>query len=180
MSLGRIVFIFLSLFVLVTSVHLYVANAQQLTLMNQEDLYDLPYPGILPDHPLYFIKDLRDKTTLFFTRDIIKGAELNLLNSDKKIAMAEALSIKGKDKLMVDTAIEAETAFLAIPAVLKEAKEQGSSPSSEFILRLKSSNTKHREVLESLVKRLPQVQQKTLNDALQKNVQGMKEIDNIK
>jgi len=29
--------------------------------MKLKSEYALPYPGILPDHPLYFLKDFRDK-----------------------------------------------------------------------------------------------------------------------
>jgi hypothetical protein len=49
------------------------------------DNYELPYPGLLPDHPLFFLKTIRDKITGFFISDPIKKAEFDILQSDKNL-----------------------------------------------------------------------------------------------
>ncbi|PIZ98613.1 MAG: hypothetical protein COX78_02915, partial [Candidatus Levybacteria bacterium CG_4_10_14_0_2_um_filter_35_8] len=50
------------------------------------DNYELPYPGLLPDHPLYFLKMTRDKIIGFFISDPIKKAEFDILQSDKRLS----------------------------------------------------------------------------------------------
>jgi len=50
------------------------------------DNYELPYPGLLPDHPLYFLKMTRDKIIGFFISDPIKKAEFDVLQSDKRLS----------------------------------------------------------------------------------------------
>ncbi len=69
--------------------------------------YSLPYPGILPDHPLYFLKQLRDKVYDFFTRDPVRKTEFKLLMADKRMNMALMLSEKGNNSLAVDTIVDA-------------------------------------------------------------------------
>src|SRR3990167_744470 len=77
----------------------FVNYSQQITLTKEKIQYDLPYPGILPDHPLYVFKTTRDKILEFFTRGNIKKAELYLLFSDKRAKMSQELAKKGKSKL---------------------------------------------------------------------------------
>jgi len=40
-----------------------------ITIENKEIPYELPNPGLLPDHPLYFFKTLRDTILIITTRD---------------------------------------------------------------------------------------------------------------
>ena len=67
------------------------------------DEYPLPYPGILPDNPLHFLKALRDRIILMLMSDPVKEAEFNLLTSDKRIYAAQLLADKGKGQLSIST-----------------------------------------------------------------------------
>src|SRR3989344_826320 len=58
--------------------------------------YDLPYPGMLPDHKLYKLKVLRDKVMLFIIQDPIKKAEQHFLLEKKKIIRANIWEKKGR------------------------------------------------------------------------------------
>jgi len=133
--------------------------------------YVLPYPGILPDHPLYFLKAVRDKSLDFFTRDYIKKAQLYLLFSDKRANMAIELAKKGRWGLMISTVSKGEKYTLKIIQLLKTSKKQGASAESDFILRVKLSNDKHREIIETLLKDIPQGERKKLEEVLNLNKQ---------
>src|SRR5690606_7708840 len=50
-----------------------------------EIVYTLPYPGILPDNPLYVLKATRDRIVSFFIADPVKKAEFDLLQADKRV-----------------------------------------------------------------------------------------------
>lgn len=119
-------------------------------------LYMLPYPGLLPDSPLYPLKTLRDHIIDAATRDSLQKAKLYLQLADKRAAMALALSQKNKSKLAIDTYTKGEKYLLKIPGLLAQSKKQGVSPQSEFINTLKLSTAKHREVGEILLKQLSQ------------------------
>lgn len=65
--------------------------------------YDLPFPGILPDNPLYLLKVLRDNAINFFITDSIKKAEYDLLMADKRLISADALVDKKNYPLAITT-----------------------------------------------------------------------------
>lgn len=69
--------------------------------------YILPYPGILPDNPLYQLKVLRDKIYDFFTKDPVKKVQFKLLMADKRMNMARMLAEKGNTSLASDTIVDA-------------------------------------------------------------------------
>jgi hypothetical protein len=122
---------------------------------NNKVVYDLPYPGMLSDNPVYFVKIIRDRITEFLTRDNLKKAQLYLLYSDKRVAMSLSLAKKGKNNQAISAYSKAEKYFLKIPPLLEAAKKQGESPPSSFIEILKLSNAKHKELLNQLLKTLP-------------------------
>ena len=157
----------------------YFLQSQQINLNQDKIEYNLPYPGILPDHPLFFFKKVRDKILELTTRDSLKKAELYLLFSDKRIAMAMVLLKNGKDKYALTAFRQGEDYFLKIPKLLDVSKKQGASASSDFIQRLKLSNAKHKEVGETLLKDLPQGQNEIINEALIINEEIKKTIEKL-
>jgi len=50
---------------------------------NESVDYALPYPGILPNHPLYFLKELRDRIIETLVVDPVRKSEFYLLQGDK-------------------------------------------------------------------------------------------------
>lgn len=128
----------------------------QLATATEKVAYELPYPGILPDHPLYIVKIARDRALDYTTRDPIKKARLYLLFSDKRVAMAQALIEKGKIKPAISTLSKGEKYFLQIPGLVKTSKEQGTEAPADLKQQLKLSNQKHREVNDTLLRKLPQ------------------------
>lgn len=59
-------------------------------------VYVLPYPGILPTHPLYLLKTFRDRIIEFLISDPIRKAEFYILQADKQTGMGLMLVDKGK------------------------------------------------------------------------------------
>lgn len=155
-------------------------NTNQSQVINYEDqkvVYDLPYPGILPDNPLYFLKAIRDKAIDILTRDQIQKARLYLLFSDKRVNMSILLSKKGKQKLATTTLSKAEKYFEPIPNLLKQSKTQGVSPPEELVFRLRLSNSKHREIIQSYIKTFPQGEIEYLNTLLKLNEKIKKDLE---
>jgi hypothetical protein len=141
--------------------------------------YVLPYPGILPDHPLYFLKAARDRFLDFFTRDNIKKAQLYLLFSDKRINMALYLTKKGRWQLAVTTASKGEKYALKMVEMLQVSKKQGAAAEADFILKAKLSNEKHQEIIETMLKETPQGERKGLEEVLFLNKQVKEKLDKL-
>jgi len=121
-------------------------------------VYSMPYPGILPDHPLYFVKAIRDQINLFFIRDHKKKAETYLLYSDKRFTASVLLLENGKEKLALDTLAKGEKYFFKIPFLIDQAKKQGQSFPKEFIEKIKTSNEKHAEIIDDFLKKVSEGQ----------------------
>lgn len=81
----------LSVFVLSVCTQIYGAAPTP-----QKQLYELPYPGILPTHPLYFLKNLRDSIIESLITDPGKKVEFYVLQADKKLQMATMLTDSNK------------------------------------------------------------------------------------
>lgn len=73
--------------------------------------YDLPYPGILPDNPLYILKAFRDRVVSILISDPLKKAEFDLLNSDKRMSGGLTMLNQGKDALGVTTISKSNNYF---------------------------------------------------------------------
>lgn len=111
--------------------------------------YNLPYPGILPDHFLWPLKALRDRIWLFLTLSPQKRAELKLLFADKRIGMAKELVKVGKPKLGVVTAQKAEQYLQGALSEAEKADERGINV-TEVMSRIAKASLKHRELLEDM------------------------------
>ena len=103
--------------------------------------YYLPYPGILPDHPLYWLKMVRDRVGLVLTTGETAKAEKLLLYADKRLGAAWALIEGNKVPLGVSTLTKAEK-------YLEEAWNKGKD--SPLQPKLNKAVKKHLEVLTGL------------------------------
>ncbi len=105
--------------------------------------YALPYPGILPDSPVYFLKNLRDQTVLFFLRDKTQKSFYLLLMSDKRLGAGQVLVNTGKISLGEITLVKSEDYF-------KQAVDLADKNNKDLISKLVVAGSKHQEILEGL------------------------------
>lgn len=172
--------ILIAVIIFLTIPFFYLANySQTITNETEKAVYELPYPGILPDHPLYFFKVARDRIWAFSTRDNLKKAELYILFSDKRVKMAQKLTDKGKMDLAITTMSKGEKYFLKIPKLLKASKTQGVPPSQELLDRVKASNIKHKELIQDLLKTAPEGEQNRITEILKINENAQKDLVNL-
>ncbi len=142
--------------------------------------YALPFAGLLPDHPLYTIKVLRDRILLFFTRDPEKKVHLNLLFSDKRLVMGQILWEKGNIDLSVSTIGKGEKYLLSAAIDLLALKKQKNLPPG-LSDKVELATNKHEEVIMKLIKSSgDEVKQQGLNLALGINHQAMQQILSVK
>lgn len=119
--------------------------------------YDLAFPGILPDHPLYKLKTARDKIRTFLLRNPKKKIGFYLLKTDKEILATAILVDKKKYDLATHTAFKAENNYTLLTFELHKLEK---APSGEFFKRLETAALKHQEVLTSLINRVPKEKKK--------------------
>ncbi len=115
--------------------------------------YELSYPGLLPDHPMYFLKAAREQITAFFISNPLKKSEFDLLQADKRIESSLLLIQKGKIALAESTFSKGENYFEDAINRASDAKSQGTNI-LEIANKLKDANLKHQEVLGDIEKKL--------------------------
>lgn len=111
--------------------------------------YTLPYPGILPDHPLWFLKALRDRVIEFLIADPFKKAEFHLLTADKRLQAGVSLLQKGKQELSLSTISKGENYFEMAISQATLAKDRGQGVKM-LLEKLKKAVKKHKEVLQEV------------------------------
>ncbi len=139
--------------------------------------YDLPFPGMLPDSPLYKIKVLRDKFISFLISDPKKKADFYLLQADKGILAAAMLIDKKNVSLAEETALKAEHNMTLLP---EQLRRQQAKPDNEVFNRLKNASKKHQEILSSILPRIEKRDEKSFKTVLyfsQKNLETIEKYE---
>ena len=112
--------------------------------------YILPYPGILPTHPLYFLKTIRDQIVEALISDPIKKADFYITQADKKLSMALALADMKKTQEMKQALIDAQTLRQKSVSQLEGIKTAKQEVPGYILDQLSRSLTKHIEILTAL------------------------------
>ncbi len=113
--------------------------------------YDLPYPGILPGHPLYVLKVLRDRLVGFLINDSLKKAEFSLLQSDKKLFASMMLfEEQSDDQLALDTLSKSINYMHTAVSEADRAQTMGKD-TGPIAGQIKDSVKKHIEVMKNLM-----------------------------
>jgi hypothetical protein len=150
-SFSIIVF-FVAVYITLATAYAQVASS---TAMQQPEptplAYQLPYPGMLPDNPLYFLKALRDKLTVFFLSKPLDKADFNLLQSDKNVEASYLLVTQeaGKTDLALTTFSQGQDYFEEGINQSVDAKKQGYSI-TEMSKKLAAANQKHIQILHAI------------------------------
>lgn len=116
--------------------------------------YALPYPGILPGHPLYPVKMLRDRVMSWFIADSLKKAEFYLLLADKRINAGQFLVNYGKQQLGEQTMSKGEKYFEQAIEMAKIARKKDKDI-SPLVDRMEKAALKHEEILIQILRSGP-------------------------
>lgn len=114
--------------------------------------YVLPYPGLLPTHPLYVIKHMRDQIIEMLITDPVSKAEFYILQADKKlnmgISLQESFKTQEADSIFNDALVSRGKAVNLLESHFKSGNTMPGHLSDKLFLSL----DKHREVLRSVGK----------------------------
>jgi hypothetical protein len=107
--------------------------------------YNLPYPGFLPDSPLYFLKVARDNVVLAFIKDDKQKAFYRLFLSDKRLAAGQILFNAGQKKLGAVTVVKAQEYYSQATDLTVKIKD------SDLTAKMVVSGAKHEDVIRELL-----------------------------
>ncbi len=135
--------------------------------------YYLPYPGILPDHPLYWLKMIRDKVLISITANSLAKVERELLFADKRIGAAKVLIEGAKAQLGFTTLTKGEKYLEQAVADYELLKKQNKA-NAETKDRLLKATLKHEEIMKDLLKIVQDNLKQNIDQLLTKTI-GLQE-----
>lgn len=140
---------------------------KSVTAIEKKPEYLLPFPGILPDHPLYFLKKIRDGILDRLIVDPLRKAEFHVLQADKRLNMGRLLVEQGKGALAETTISKGEKYMERAVSGLSAFKSTGRPVPASLTDRLTRSTEKHVEVLGELVAKTSGAEQAGLTGSLE-------------
>lgn len=142
--------------------------------LTKKSEYVLPFPGLLPDHPLYFLKNFRDFLLDKLIVDPIRRSEFYLLQADKKLAMTIVFIEKGNIVRAEDVLAKSGKHMEQSIGGLLTLKSQGKEVPGYVVDRITNALVKHEEVLTELLQKVQGNQKENFSAALSvvKKLQG--------
>lgn len=144
-------------------------------------LYKLPHPGLLPDHPLYFLKVIRDRIVLWTARDPIRKIEIKHLLADKRLAMGKDLIASGKVALGSSVISKGEKyLYEAINDLETMTQEETMLSDMSLIDRIIDASSNHKAIIEELYSEVPDNKRESIGLSLQLSMENEKAIRTLK
>lgn len=154
-----------------------IADAQEINSTQSAVFkYNLAYPGLLPNSPLYSLKVLRDKLTEFMISDPEEKVKFYLLQTDKGILAASILSDKKEMELAKKTALKAENNYTLLTFELKKMKKL---PNEEIMQKLKIAALKHQMILNSIIENSPEKDKGTFEQVFNFSKTNLNTVENL-
>lgn len=129
--------------------------------------YTLPYPGILPNHPFYWLKMLRDKVQLSLIRNDIDLFYLYLHYADKRLISGLILTQENQKELAVSTITKAEKYLFQASNLLIDKINEGEN--SHLYHQIAKSYLKHDQLIKSNLDGFPDKLKQILENSLNNN-----------
>lgn len=141
-----------------------VASAPSET-MTQEAVpaeeYVLPYPGVLQDNPLYFLKSIRDRIMEWLIADPVRKTDFYVLQSDKNLNAGILLDLAGKTT-MVPKVFSQSLTYMEKAVTLASSLKGGSKEAAAgAITHIRKSLAKHKEVISEFALKTTDAQKST-------------------
>lgn len=118
--------------------------------------YAFPYPGVLPDSPLWIFKAVRDRLLLWVTFDKVAKTELLLLYADKRLEAAKVLIEGGKPDIGVTTSIKGEKYLNDAVGELLQAQKENQNVDLVKV-KIQNSLAAHLAILTTLQQKSPEI-----------------------
>ena len=138
------------------------------------EVNNLPDPGMLPDHPLYFLKNWGEAIGTFFAFGDISKAERHLFLAEKRVAEAVALVEKGKPEI-AERALEKHQEQLNRALGKAEQAKQKGLDADEVLAKVSEATLTHQAVLIEVYEKVPEQARPAIERAMEASMRGHQE-----
>ncbi len=132
------------------------------------------YPGMLPDNPLYFLKDLRYKVQGLFVFGDENKTAWYLKLADKKLAEARALTEKNETNLAAKSAAEGSEMSQKAQDSIKQMNTAGKD-TTVLITKLRQNSERQQAVLTKVLEKVPLSAKGAISNALSVSSRGLQQ-----
>ncbi len=142
-------------------------------IVNAQEV-ELPEPGMLPGHPLYFLKTWSEGIGTFFTFGDEAKAERMIYLSEKRLAEINELSQQGETELSEKTLARYEEHLNTALQKAQEAKAKGKDV-DYLLVKVSEATSKHQDVLLDVHERVPEQAKEAIERAMEQGLRGQEE-----
>lgn len=142
--------------------------------------YTLPYPGLLPDHPLYVLKRVRDAILEMVIIEPVRKSEFYILQGDKRLQMGIMLIEQNKFSLAETTISKAEKYMEKAVVGLTTYKTSGGVIAPYVIEQAQKALAKHAEFLQELLLQVPEAQKNGIASSIELVTKVQQEVKVLK
>lgn len=128
-------------------------------------------PGMLPDHPMYFMKSVSESIGTAFTFGKVNEAERALELSEKRLAEARALAADGKSD-EAENAVERYQAELDRALTKAEQARANGDDADEVLTDVSEATSRHQEVLAEVYQKVPEQARPGIERAMEASRRG--------
>jgi len=122
-------------------------------------------PGLLPNHPLYFLKSLSEGIGNFFTFGQVNQAQRAMMLAEKRLAEANTLIAQGKNELAQRTMERYQERFTNAFTFAQKAKEAGQN-TDEIMAKIAENTLRHQAVLFRVYEQVPEEAQEAVENGV--------------
>lgn len=137
----------------------------------QAQTSELPDPGMLPDHPLYFMTSMSEGIGTFFTFGDVSESERALELSEKRLAEAHALAVQGKPEA-AERAVERYREQLDRALAEAEEARANGDDADEVLTDVSEKTSRHQAVLADVYETVPEQARPGIERAMQASKRG--------
>jgi len=134
----------------------------------QEELIE---PGLLPDHPLYFLKTLSESIQTLFAFGEANRVNRHMILAEKRLAEAQALIAQGKTELAEKIMNRYQEQFTRAFTFAQQAKEKGQN-SDEIMAKIAENTLRHQAVLARVYEQVPEEAKPAIEQAMENSLRG--------
>jgi len=139
---------------------------QEAAVVKAKVEYALPYPGVLPDHPLYMLKRFRDYILEQIIAEPVRKGEFYILQGDKRLHMSLLLLGSNKRELAETTTSKAEKYMEKAVDTFLAHQKTGASIPGYATDHMKLALAKHEEVISEMLQAAGDAEKNGLTDSL--------------
>lgn len=159
-------------FILIVLVYLLFLVATRVVATGEP--YQFPWPGILPDSPLYKLKVLRNKIIPRLIISPVKRIEFDLLMADKTLYAGKLLLEKGKVALAAETALKGENYFSILVSEYRTARVKKITVPTRLTQKVIAASDAESKLIDYLIHNSTGAEQETFQKVLYFSEQNRK------